>query len=134
MIRLVGIVLLIAATGAQASHWVPVATGPGGDPTGLYLDSDSLKGTFPVKIVREKFLNSYGEQRLSVVEMNCSHNTWREVTIIVRSPTGSVLKRQKFFGAKSKPIASRSSQELARSIICNASKGQLAKKRRGPHR
>jgi hypothetical protein len=129
MKRLVGIAFLIAATGTQASHWVPVATGPEHDMAGLYVDVDSIKGIFPVRTVSEKVLNSYSEQKLSLVEMNCAANTWRAVKVIVRAPHGAVLRSANFPRAKSEPIARDPLQNLARRIVCNIHKGKASKTR-----
>ena len=125
MARFVGISLLIAGAAAPANNWMPVAIGPDNDPTGLYIDKDSLKGIYPVKTIWEKFVNSYNEQKLSLVEMNCARNTWRTLTIISRSPNGSLLKSAKFPKAKSDPIVARSSQAIVRRVVCEIPKAKL---------
>lgn len=126
---LAGIASLIVLTGAQATHWVPVATGPEGDQVGLYVDRDSLKGTFPVRTIREKFLNSYREQKLSLVEMNCTHDTWRTLSTILRAPSGAVLQSQSFPNAKSGPIGRNSVQKLVRRFACRISPEKVSTRR-----
>ena len=129
MKRLCGIALLIATTSVQASHWVPVATGPDWDTTGLYLDKDSIKGTFPVRSVWQKFVNSYRAQRLSLVEFNCARGTWRTLKVISRAPNGSVLNSENFPNAKSSSISHDSFQKLASKHVCNAA-GQATRQQR----
>jgi hypothetical protein len=126
--------LLIAGTGAQASRWVPVATGPAADPTGLYVDRDSLKGTFPVRTIREKFLNSYREEKLSLVEINCARGTSRVLAVVLRSPNGSVLQSRKFPNAKSNPIGHDRSQETVRTIACKVPNRKATTRHRALHR
>lgn len=120
----VGIIVLIAAASAQGRHWVAVSTGPDRDTTGLYIDNDSLKGAFPVRSVWEKFVNSYREQKLSLVEVNCVHNTLRTLKTISLSPTGSVLQKANFPNPKSSPIVPESPQESVRRFVCVAAKGK----------
>ena len=134
MKRIVGIVLIVGCASAQASRWVPVATGPEGDPAGLYMDKDSLKGTLPVRTVWEKFVNSYGEQKLSFVEMNCANNTLRTLAVILRSPNNAVLQSRKFPNAKSSQIGHDRTQVSARQFVCKTSKEKEATKRRALHR
>lgn len=125
--------MLGAATAAQGNHWVPVATGPDNDPTGLYVDKDSLKGTFPERTIWEKFVNSYREQKLSLVEFNCAHDTWRALSIISRSPNGTVLKSEKSRSVKTIPVAPNSSQASVRRMVCEVAKGKVAMKRKPSH-
>lgn len=129
---LAAVALLVAGTPAQARHWVPVATGPDRDPTGLYVDRDSFKGAFPVRTVWERFLNSYREERLSHVEMNCAHHTWRTVAVISRIPNGSVVQVQKFHNTRSDRIDS--SQERVERLVCKAAKPKAVLGSRTPRR
>lgn len=126
--RLIGIAFIFSATGAQASHWVPVATGPDADPTGLYVDKDSIKGGLQIRTILEKFVNSYREQQLSLVEMNCIHKTWRTIKHTSLSPSGLILKRAELPNAKHNPIASNSPQETVRRLVCKIGKVEAAAK------
>jgi hypothetical protein len=120
--RLVAIALLGAATAAQARHWVPVATRPDFDMTGLYVDRDSVKGPFTRKTAWEKFLNSYGEQRLSLVEIDCAKNRWRAVKTVLLSPSGTPLKRSNSPGTNSEPIKADPLQSSAKALVCKLPK------------
>lgn len=134
MIRLVGLALTIAATGAQASHWVAIATGPEADPTGLYVDRDSIKGALPKRTLWEKFVNSYREQQLSLVEMDCTHSTWRAVKRMSRSPNGSLLKGAKLPDTKINPIAPNSPQDAVRRLVCRNGRDGVTVKHKSSRR
>lgn len=126
------VALLVAGSPAQVRHWVPVATGPDRDPTGLYVDRDSFKGRFPVRTVWERFLNSYREERLSHVEMNCALHTWRTLEVVSRIPNGSVVQVQKSPNTRSHRIDS--TQERVERLLCKPAKPKAASGRRTPHR
>lgn len=128
---LLGTALIIAGAAAQATHWVPVATGPDIDPAGLYVDKDSVKGSFRVRTVTEKFLNSYGEQTISSIEVDCHHRTWRELSRVSRSPSGSIIRKAGSLDTRRKPITPSSSQERVRRLVCEhfvSKAGPLAKR------
>src|SRR5438045_3743589 len=127
---LVVIALLLAAGHQQARRWTSVATGPEQDPVGLYVDTKSINGTFPVKTVWLRFLNSLGEENLSLVEMNCAHHSARTLSEMRRAPNGSVLKSRKFATAKSTPIDSL--QRRAEPVVCKAQ--NVKTKTRANHR
>lgn len=130
---LIASLLLIAGSAAPASHWVAIATGPDVDPTGIYVDRDSLKGEYPVKTFWEKFLNSYREQNLSHLEINCDRHVSRTLEVITKSPSGAVLHRSKFAHPKSETIAHGSSQEKVRRFVCEAHHGKVAPSRPKSH-
>jgi hypothetical protein len=91
---------------------------------GLYVDARSIKGTFPVKTVWLRFLNSLGEEKLSLVEMNCARHSSRTLTVIRRAPNGAVLQSIKFATAKSASMDSL--QKRAEPIVCRVKRAKKA--------
>lgn len=116
-----GLALLIAATNAEASHqWMPVSTRPLGEVAGLYVDRQSIHGPFTARRVWERFVNSYREETLTLVEMNCEKSSLRAIKTISRAPNGTLLKRGSSAGARAKPWKMDSLQHSAKALVCKS--------------